>query len=964
MGGARRILEEEVQNTLKRYGDRRRLGEAEGLFRDRSSFSDVVELTSRVGTDKVAEARRRLGCTFHDRRQRVDSAIATNMISVGLDIQRLGLMLVYGQPKTHSEYIQATSRVGRDDRRPGLVVTLYNIHKPRDRSHYERFRHYHETFYRSVEVSSVTPFAARALDRGFAGALVALARHARPAMTPPEGVEGVEVDRAALERLLLDVFGARIQEQPFADDTERAERLRSIRNRVGDLFDVLDHDLPRVPPGRGSNAVPEVRSRDPEAAASRHAGYRLRIHTPREVSYQPIASRCRAAGERVSEGSLEPARWGRRRMNGKGHGQLRRSQVITTFGPGALIDLPNDSAIVGGLDTWGSETSLEPIDEPRLSAKLMSMTGVPGPRLYAPPPEPESWQDKQRGIGAWRFPEWFVVQESGAGPGAGARSSSRSRRMVPRTALTNGRYEKQPVVATRFVRACSKGHVDDIDWYQFVHGPDDPCRRRLWLDERGTSGDLVEQIVRCECGKSRRMHEAVDFASFPLGVCRGARPWLGRHANEECREPSRLLIRTASNAWFPQVVSVLSLPDRGSEVDQAVEVLWDRLQIVKDANALAVMKNFPDVANGLASFSDQEVLDAIAARNSGGAAGDRPIKHAELDALLAVPEGYGDDAPIHPDFHARRLPESVWRHSARLDSIEAVIQVHRLREVLALAGFTRLEPVMPNVDGEYDGEVERASIALEPAWFPAVENRGEGILVQLRADAVAAWLDRDPVKQRLDELIAGHNAWAGQRKSERPFPGGPYVLLHTLAHLLIQSLSMRCGYPAASIRERIFVDEASSRSERNVPEASARSERHVPRASAPGERSSNDRRYALLLYTASPDAEGTLGGLVQEARRIEGPPAVRTSDRGALFQRSGVRGAHPRSEHGGALVARRCLPRLHADRGDFLRDAKRVPGPGLGGTDSVRAGRRVLRCAVSVERVGCAPEMTDAKNRS
>ena len=151
------------------------------------------------------------------------------------------------------------------------------------------------------------------------------------------------------------------------------------------------------------------------------------------------------------------------------------------------------------------------------------------------------------------------------------------------------------------------------------------------------------------------------------------------------------MIRTASNAWFPQVVSVLSLPDRGSEVDQVVEVLWDRLQIVKDANALAVMKNFPDVANSLAPFSDQEVLDAIAARISGGAAGDRPIKHAELDALLAVPEGYGDDAPIHPDFHARRLPESVWRHSARLDSIEAIIQVHRLREVLALAGRPRAE---------------------------------------------------------------------------------------------------------------------------------------------------------------------------------------------------------------------------------------------------------------------------------
>ena len=190
----------------------------------------MVELTSRVSTDRVAEARRRLQTTFHDRKRRVDCAIATNMISVGLDIQRLGLMLVYGQPKTNSEYIQATSRVGRDDNRPGLVVMLYNVHRPRDRSHYERFRHYHETFYRSVEVASVTPFAARALDRGFPGALVTLARHARQAMAPPAGVEAIETERVELERLLLEVFRARINEQPLQDEAERQERLRSIKN--------------------------------------------------------------------------------------------------------------------------------------------------------------------------------------------------------------------------------------------------------------------------------------------------------------------------------------------------------------------------------------------------------------------------------------------------------------------------------------------------------------------------------------------------------------------------------------------------------------------------------------------------------------------------------------------------------------------------------------------------------------
>jgi hypothetical protein len=236
LGGARRILEEEVQNTLKGYGARKRIGEETGLFQDRKAFSEVVELTSRVSTDKVAEARRRLETPFY-KSERVDCAIATNMISVGLDIPRLGLMVVLGQPKTHAEYIQATSRVGRDDRRPGLVVTLFNIHKPRDRSHYERFRHYHETFYRSVEIGSVTPFSARALDRGFAGAFVGLARHARPELTPPQGVERIAEVRAALERRLLDDFLGRVRQQPFADETERDERLRSVQNRVVDLLD-------------------------------------------------------------------------------------------------------------------------------------------------------------------------------------------------------------------------------------------------------------------------------------------------------------------------------------------------------------------------------------------------------------------------------------------------------------------------------------------------------------------------------------------------------------------------------------------------------------------------------------------------------------------------------------------------------------------------------------------------------
>lgn len=587
-------------------------------------------------------------------------------------------------------------------------------------------------------------------------------------------------------------------------------------------------------------------------------------------------------------------------MTRKAHGQLRQSQVITTYGPGALIDLPRQSAIVAGLDTWPKTSDLEEIVEPRLARKLQTMTGVVGPHLYAPPPEPTDPSQPNRGIVAWRFPEWFVVQEELGGSGR-----QLSRRLVHRRALDErNRVDGRQVVATRFVRACPRGHVDDIDWYRFVHELDDPCRRQLWLDERGTSGDLGELVVRCECSRSRRLSEATLLDVGALGQCRGARPWLGANTNESCGQPSRLLIRTASNAYFPQVVSVLSLPERGSAVESAVLELWDDLQIVEEADELVFLKKKPSVAAGLAPFADADVLAAIRALRDGQGT-ELPVKLVELDALLAVPEGFGEDVPVDPDFHARRLPDRLWRRKARSDGVEAVVQVHRLREVLALAGFTRLEAVAPDINGEYETDVERAQIALDPQWFPAVENRGEGIFVQLRSDSVHGWLDRPEVKRRLDQLLVGHERWSAGRKSQRHFPGGPFVLLHTLSHLLIQSLAMRCGYPASSIRERIYVD----------------GETH---------------RYGLLLYTASPDAEGTLGGLVQEARHIEAhlaqalsAAALCSSDPICAHHAPGEsmegRWLHGAACHGCALVAETSCEM----RNDYLDRALVVPALGV-----------------------------------
>jgi hypothetical protein len=237
LGGSRRIVEDEINSSLTKRSQRQRVGETErgmeSLFGDRKINDEPRELTSRESTDKVAETKRRLALTFENG-DRVDVALATNMISVGLDISRLGLMVVLGQPKTAAEYIQATSRVGRDDQRPGLVVTLLNVHRPRDRSHYERFPFWHAIFYRAVEATSVTPFSPRAIDRGIAAVTVAIARLGHPELTAALAAADVIHYRQKLEEV-IEIICRRAENQ--APPEAAAEVREKVRLQVADLLD-------------------------------------------------------------------------------------------------------------------------------------------------------------------------------------------------------------------------------------------------------------------------------------------------------------------------------------------------------------------------------------------------------------------------------------------------------------------------------------------------------------------------------------------------------------------------------------------------------------------------------------------------------------------------------------------------------------------------------------------------------
>lgn len=229
LGGARRIVEDDVSNRLRRT-DRK------GLARRRRPL--LRELTSRIGSGDIPEILDQLGLVHDPDAPKagprpIDVLLATNMISVGVDVPRLGLMVAVGQPKATAEYIQATSRVGRDVQGPGLVVTIYNWARPRDLSHYEAFEHYHATFYRHVEALSVTPFSARALDRGLTGLLVALARHERLPWNPNRAAQAIDTGDPLFGNIIDEL--ARRAEDVSGDGSRRDLVRDMIRTRLDHL---------------------------------------------------------------------------------------------------------------------------------------------------------------------------------------------------------------------------------------------------------------------------------------------------------------------------------------------------------------------------------------------------------------------------------------------------------------------------------------------------------------------------------------------------------------------------------------------------------------------------------------------------------------------------------------------------------------------------------------------------------
>ena len=543
-------------------------------------------------------------------------------------------------------------------------------------------------------------------------------------------------------------------------------------------------------------------------------------------------------------------------------GELRQSQVLTTFGPGAMADLPKHSVLIGGLEFWMGDK--ERIYEERLQAWLQERLKVAELKLLAPPVDAGDPGAPRSGIAAIQFPTWFLgqVEEKWTAPDG---REYRTRPLVPWHRLVKGGYldrnrKVQPVVPVRFVQACVRGHISDVDWYGFVRRDyDAPQTGELWLDEGGAGNDFAEIYVRDEAnGNERRpLSEATVRDAPVLGMCSGRQPWLGPRVHERCDKPNRLLTRSASNAYFSQTMSVISIPDQDAGLKDAVDRVWeDFLQYSESEADVRKERRKEKVAAALEGLTDEVVWAEVSRRLSGIVPVPKGIKQAEIETLLAQKPSVGDDKP-GGDFFARAHPVGALPRAAE-GRVDRLVLVHRLREVSAQLGFTRFEASMPGIDGELDLNVEIAPLSRDLTWLPATQNRGEGVFISFRPDAIDAWLKRPEVQERLVHLSRGYEEWKRRKDAQGMFPGLPYIMLHSLSHLLITAVALDCGYSASAIRERIYAGESG---------------------------------YGILLYTGSPGSEGTLGGLVDVGRNL-GRHLARALELGRLCSNDPVCAQH------------------------------------------------------------------------
>jgi hypothetical protein len=542
---------------------------------------------------------------------------------------------------------------------------------------------------------------------------------------------------------------------------------------------------------------------------------------------------------------------------------IRRSQLISPWGVGQMINFPKDeSLMVLGLDLWEEKfRTISELDEFKVTEeRLAKRLGVRDFRL--PPdfrdPGPGVTNPSLR-IPFIRFPRWHYCTRCGHMEKVSIYDSQKP--TCSGISFGSGRScneisdrKRQRLIPVRFIAICHLGHIEDFPFIEWVHSGVQPeGQHDLRLRAGRSSGALSGIEITCSCGAHKTMGGAFNEQSLTkIGLtCSGGRPWLGEESERKnathCGEPLIVVQKGASNVYFSQVRSSIYLPQWEKSVDRKlVEVLeknWGFLTTgMENGNfqrmrfELVAERNFAEEKKELYT---EKLLEAAAKRNSGvdnlnTDDSEEKYRKMEYDAILTEAGGENQDFFVTKN-HAITYDDSD-RGGAISNGFTSIGLIHKLRETRAFIGFSRW---LPDDGKNLDAKKDFIKLGRSITWLPAIVVRGEGVFFEFNEKRLKDWSTKKEVIER-SRFLSQHYNHSRLAKGQKIREIKPeFVLIHTFAHLVINQFSYECGYGSSSLRERIYCN-------LEFPD---------------------DSMNGVLIYTASGDSEGSLGGLVRQGKQ-------------------------------------------------------------------------------------------------
>lgn len=517
-------------------------------------------------------------------------------------------------------------------------------------------------------------------------------------------------------------------------------------------------------------------------------------------------------------------------------GDVRQTQLISTFGIGSIVDFVRDTVIIAGVDDWDTGRNEEDAERRKIYCEnLQALTG----KQYFLSPKVENNRGwiKSEDIPSYIFPEMlycprckrFVTAKEAAND-----NPNRPNKCCLSNPKDGGKCTGK-LVASRFVVVCENGHIEDFPYSWWIHGDagcQDSRRPRISMFNIDDRSDIESLWVKCDnCGKLRTM--ATAFSETALSgekgyPCNGNHPHLrtkSKNTEEKCTETLKTRLRSSSGIYYPVTICALQIPPWSKDAVRFVEDKYDELsEMVDPKKYLSRQKS--------SRFTLEQLLEAWEIvqqrKDSTTTRTEEDIYQDEYKVLIRDnADNYSDEG----DYSAS--PVSVPYGFERF--FKRITVINKLTVIEALKGFTRLK-------SSYKDDTRLAPLSMTPKdWLPAVELRGEGIFIQFSATAISQW--KNIIGRRYAKMTSQlAESYLDSFGVYRVIP--EYVLLHTFAHMFIRQLANECGYSASSIKERIYSTFCNNDG-------------------------SIYPMHGILIYLASSDCDGSLGGLISIAEDEE-----------------------------------------------------------------------------------------------